>query len=139
MLQLVIILVVNIIKINILDIRNIKEIVPPLEVGTYLQSMYSLSLEQLDGYRQIEKLPDYPVDINNHQNQVVLKDFIARVIEELMEGYESTSEVVKICHKWGWNIDQLTEDEYTQVLNHLQNANLQTYYQKTSSPGGRLM
>ena len=61
--------------------------------------MYSLSLEQLDGYRQIEMLPDYPVDINNHQNQVVLKDFIARVIEELMEGYESTSEVVKICHK----------------------------------------
>lgn len=106
-----------------MDIRNIKEIVPSLEVGTYLQAMYSLSLEQLDGYRQIEKLPDYPVDINNHQNQVVLKDFIARVIEELMEGYESTSEVVKICHKWGWNIDQLTEDEYTQVLNHLQNAN----------------
>ena len=77
-----------------MDIRNIKETVPTLEVGTYLQSMYSLSLEQLDGYRQIEKLPDYPVDINNHQNQVVLKDFIARVIEELMEGYESTSEVV---------------------------------------------
>lgn len=106
-----------------MDIRNIKEIVPPLEVDTYLQAMYSLSLEQLDGYRQIEKLPDYPVDINNHQNQVVLKDFIARVIEELMEGYESTSEVVKICKKWGWNIEQLTEDEYTQVLNHLQNAN----------------
>lgn len=37
-----------------MDIRNIKEIVPPLEVGTYLQAMYSLSLEQLDGYRQIE-------------------------------------------------------------------------------------
>ena len=40
-----------------------------------------------------------------------------------MEGYESTSEVVKICNKWGWNVEQLTEDEYTQVLNHLQNAN----------------
>ena len=33
-----------------MDIRNIKEIVPSLEVGTYLQAMYSLSLEQLDGY-----------------------------------------------------------------------------------------
>lgn len=106
-----------------MDIRNIKEDVPTLEVGTHLQAMYSLSLEQLDGYRQIEKLPDYPVDINNHQNQVVLKDFIARVIEELMEGYESTSEVYKICNKFGWNIEQLTEDEYIQVLNHLQNAN----------------
>ena len=51
-----------------MDIRNIKEIVPSLEVGTYLQAMYSLSLEQLDGYRQIEKLPDYLIlmiiDIN---------------------------------------------------------------------------
>ena len=71
-----------------------------------------------------------------------------------MEGYESTSEVVKICKKWGWNIEQLTEDEYTQVLNHLQNANeeqgdalgsyslcftLQTFYQKTSSHGELLM
>lgn len=106
-----------------MDIRNIKEQVPPLEVGTELQAMYQLSLEQLDGYRQIEKLPDYPLDINNPNNQVVLKDFISRVIEELMEGYESTSEVVKICNKWGWNVEQLTEDEYTQVLNHLQNAN----------------
>ena len=31
-----------------MDIRNIKEIVPSLEVGTYLQAMYSLSLEQLE-------------------------------------------------------------------------------------------
>lgn len=106
-----------------MDIRNIKEPVPQIEEGTELQAMYQLSLEQLDGYRQIEKLPDYPLDINNPNNQVVLKDFISRVIEELMEGYESTSEVVKICNKWGWNTEQLTEDEYTQVLNHLQNAN----------------
>jgi len=106
-----------------LDIRNIKEQVPSIEEGTELQAMYQLSLEQLDGYRQIEKLPDYPLDINNSHNQVVLKDFIGRVIEELMEGYESTSEVVKICNKWGWNTEQFTKEEYTQVLNHLQNAN----------------
>lgn len=106
-----------------MDIRNIKEPVPQVEEGMELQAMYHLALEQLDGYRQIEQLPNYPIDINNPSNQVVLKDFISRVIEELMEGYESTSEVVKICNKWGWNIEQLTEEEYTQVLNHLQNAN----------------
>lgn len=106
-----------------MDIRNINERVPVLEAGTHLQAIYLLSLEQLDGYRQIEKLPDYPLDINNPKNQVVLKDFISRVIEELIEGHESTSEVVKLCKKYGWNTEQLTEDEYTQVLNHLQNAN----------------
>lgn len=106
-----------------MDIRNIKEEVPPTREGTELQNMYSLGIQQFEGYRQIEKLPEAPLDVNNPYNQVILKDFIGRVIEELMEGYESTSEVVKICHKWGWNIDQLTEDEYTQVLNHLQNAN----------------
>ena len=106
-----------------MDIRNIREQVPQIKEGTELQEMYSLGIQQFEGYRQIEKLPEAPLDVNNPSNQAILKDFIGRVIEELMEGYESTSEVVKICHKWGWNIEQLTEDEYTQVLNHLQNAN----------------
>lgn len=106
-----------------MDIRNIKEIVPPLEVGTYLQSMYSLSLEQLDGYRQIEKLPDYPLDINNPKSQVILKDFIGRVIEELTEGFESTNEVFDLCSKNGWNMEMLNEEERQSILNSLANAN----------------
>ena len=106
-----------------MDIRNIKESVPSIKEGTELQEMYSLGIEQFEGYRQIEKLPEAPLDVNNPSNQSTLKDFIGRVIEELTEGFESTDEVVSIYRDYGWNNDCLTSDEYTQVLNHLANAN----------------
>lgn len=106
-----------------MDIRNIKESVPSIKEGTELQEMYSLGIEQFEGYRQIEKLPEAPLDVNNPSNQSILKDFIGRVIEELTEGFESTDAVVSIYHKYGWNNDCLTQEEYTEVLNHLANAN----------------
>ena len=106
-----------------MDIRNIKEEVPLTREGTELQEMYSLGIEQFEGYRQIEKLPEAPLDVNNPSNQSILKDFIGRVIEELTEGFESTDEVVSIYQKYGWNNDCLTQEEYTEVLNHLANAN----------------
>lgn len=108
-----------------MDIRNINEQVPQVEEteARILQEMYDLGIEQFSGYKSIEKLPDYPLDINNPKNQVILKDFIGRVIEELTEGFESTDEVVSIYRDYGWNNDCLTSEEYTQVLNHLANAN----------------
>lgn len=106
-----------------MDIRNIKETVPQLSESDILSSMYELGLEQFNGYKEIEKLPVYPLDINNPKSQIILKDFISRVIEELTEGFESTDFVVDIYQKHGWNNDCLTEEEYTEVLNHLANAN----------------
>ena len=108
-----------------MDIRNINEQVPQVEEteARVLQEMYVLGIEQFSGYKSIEKLPDYPLDINNPKSQVILKDFIGRVIEELTEGFESTDEVVSIYRDYGWNNDCLTSEEYTQVLNHLANAN----------------
>lgn len=108
-----------------MDIRNINEQVPQIEEteARILQEMYDLGIEQFFGYKEIERLPDYPLDINNPKNQVILKDFIGRVIEELTEGFESTDEVVSIYRDYGWNNDCLTSEEYTQVLNHLANAN----------------
>lgn len=106
-----------------MDIRNIKEPVPQLSDSDILSSMYELGLEQFNGYKEIEKLPVYPLDINNPKSQIILKDFIGRVIEELTEGFESTDAVVDIYQKHGWNNDCLTEEEYTEVLNHLANAN----------------
>ena len=85
--------------------------------------MYELGLEQLNGYRQIESLPEYPLDINNPKSQVILKDFIGRVIEELTEGFESTDEVFELCQKKGWNIEMFNEDECQSILNSLANAN----------------
>ena len=106
-----------------MDIRNIKGAVPEVSQENILQEIYKLGIEQFEGYRNIEKLPVYPLDINNAKSQVILKDFIGRVIEELTEGFESTDAAVILLKKYGWNIDNLTEDEYQEVLNHLANAN----------------
>lgn len=106
-----------------MDIRNIKEAVPEVSQENILQEIYKLGIEQFEGYRDIEKLPVYPLDINNSKSQVILKDFIGRVIEELTEGFESTDAVVSIYTKYGWNNECLTEEEEGEVLNHLANAN----------------
>lgn len=106
-----------------MDIRNIKGTVPEVSQENILQEIYKLGIEQFEGYRVIEKLPEYPLDINNSKNQVILKDFIGRVIEELTEGFESTDAAVSIYTKYGWNNECLTEEEEGEVLNHLANAN----------------
>lgn len=106
-----------------MDVRNIREGVPNIKETEVLPQMYTLGLEQLNGYRQIESLPEYPLDINNPKSQVILKDFIGRVIEELTEGFESTNEVFDLCSKNGWNMEMLNEEEYQSILNSLANAN----------------
>lgn len=106
-----------------MDVRNIREEVPNIKETEVLPQMYTLGLEQLNGYRQIESLPEYPLDINNPKSQVILKDFIGRVIEELTEGFESTHEVFDLCSKNGWNMEMLNEEEHQSILNSLANAN----------------
>lgn len=106
-----------------MDVRNIREEVPNIKETEVLPQMYILGLEQLNGYRQIESLPEYPLDINNPKSQVILKDFIGRVIEELTEGFESTNEVFDLCSKNGWNMEMLNEEEHQSILNSLANAN----------------
>ena len=106
-----------------MDVRNIREEVPNIKETEVLPQMYTLGLEQLNGYRQIESLPEYPLDINNPKSQVILKDFIGRVIEELTEGFESTNEVFDLCSKNGWNMEMLNEEEHQSILNSLANAN----------------
>lgn len=106
-----------------MDVRNIREEVPNIKEIEVLPQMYILGLEQLNGYRQIESLPEYPLDINNPKSQVILKDFIGRVIEELTEGFESTNEVFDLCSKNGWNMEMLNEEEHQSILNSLANAN----------------
>lgn len=104
-----------------MDVRNIK--IPDIKLDStqYLSKMYELGLTQLNGYLKIEGLPSPPLDINPPKSQVILKDFIGRIIEELTEGYESTSEVVKMMREVGWNVSILPN--YKDLLNHLQNAN----------------
>lgn len=105
-----------------MDSRDIIE--EPIKVvgGKYLECMYSLQKELLEQYIKVEGLPQYPIDVNTKKSQIILKDFVGRVIEELAEGYEALILVSKLTEKNKlWKSDY-EEEEYIQCLNHLQNA-----------------
>lgn len=106
-----------------MDIRNIKTPPPEVEKRAFLEKMFDLQKELMEGYIRIEGLPRYPLNINSKKSQVVLKDFASRVTEELAEGYESTHLACEIMEKYGWNLNLLSEKEHSMLINHLQNSN----------------
>lgn len=106
-----------------MDIRDVKQEPPVIEDGKYLEKIYELQKELLDSYINIEGLPRYPIDVNTKSSQVILKDFVGRVIEELAEGYESHLLVVNIVEEVGTNISLLSQEKYDQMISHLQNLN----------------
>lgn len=108
-----------------MDIRNIREVPPVVENEGYLEAIYNLEAELLKGYcGKIEKdLPLPPIDINTFKGQQILKDFSARVIEETAEGYESTSDVIDMYLKHGFNNQTFSDSEWQMVANNLQNSN----------------
>lgn len=80
-----------------MDSRDYKDTqIPEVKDNKYLESIYGLQKELLNHYIGIEGLPQYPIDVNSKKNQVILKDFTGRVIEELGEGYESMVEVNRL-------------------------------------------
>nr|DAW38473.1 MAG TPA: dUTPase [Caudoviricetes sp.] len=108
-----------------MDIRNIREVPPVVENEAYLEAIYNLEAELLQGYSgKIEKdLPLPPIDINTFKGQQILKDFSARVIEETAEGYESTSAVIDMYQDHGFNNQTFSDSEWQMVANNLQNSN----------------
>lgn len=106
-----------------MDCRNITEPAPEVKDGKYLEKMFELQRDLMDGYIKIEGLPKPPLNVNSKSAQVVLKDMASRSVEELAEGYESTHLACEIMEKHGWNLQTLSEKEYRMLLNHLQNTN----------------
>ena len=107
-----------------MDIRDIREQAPLVD-DKQLEEIYSLQKNLMEGYiGKIEKdLPMYPIDVNSRKGQAVLKDMSARVIEEIGEGYESTTYALQLLGKYGFNKNIMTEEDHTMLLNHLQNSN----------------
>lgn len=107
-----------------MDIRDIREQAPLVD-DKQLEEIYSLQKNLMEGYiGKIEKdLPMYPIDVNSRKGQSVLKDMSARVIEEIGEGYESTTYALQLLGKYGFNKDIMTDEDHTMLLNHLQNSN----------------
>ncbi len=51
--------------------------------------IWQLQLELLGKYQEIEGLPLWPLNLDTKDNQELMKDFLARVVEELAESYEA--------------------------------------------------
>lgn len=106
-----------------MDSRDIKENVPFIDNGQYLEKIYELQKELIDNYVKIEGLPEYPIDVNTKKNQALIKDFVGRVIEELCEGYESMLLIDNFMIKNNYLSYNIDSEEYNQGMNHLQNVN----------------
>lgn len=111
-----------------MDSRDIKQEPRAITNGQYLEELFSLQKGLLDDYIKIEGLPQYPININTKKSQVLIKDFIGRVIEELAEGYESVLSVKELTftHKYWYNLGTAIESSeerkgFELAISHLQN------------------
>lgn len=109
-----------------MDCRNFINEVCQCDPGMELEKMFQLHTSLLEKYLPIEGLPHWPINVNKREAQIILKDMSARVIEELGEGYESTTYVLEMLDKLGYNFNnnkKWEREDYRQLLNHLQNSN----------------
>ena len=76
-----------------MDSRDIKE--EPRIDNQFLESMFLMQEDLIKSYVRIESIPAPPIDINTKKSQSLIKDFSARIIEELSEGFESYEAIFK--------------------------------------------
>ena len=96
-----------------MDIRDITEEVK-YPGNKAFQRMFDLQKELIDHYVGIEGLPQYPIDVNTRSSQVLMKDFIGRIIEELGEAWESYEIMMDMKDRLSYNYG---------LIPHLQNFN----------------
>ena len=105
-----------------MDARDITTPVPVVEDSTFLEHIYELQKGLIDHYVKIEGLPQYPIDVNPKKSQILIKDFVGRVIEELGEAYESMILIDKLSQKNNLWVDNFSDEDFHQCINHLQNV-----------------
>jgi len=69
------------------DLKSIK--IPRIPAEGSLSLIWDLQLKLLTKYQVIEGLPLWPMNLDLKDNQELMKDFLARVVEELAESYEA--------------------------------------------------
>lgn len=77
--------------------------------GDRLIAMFDRQLELMDKYKEIEKMPDWPLNLHSAEHQKILKDFAWRITEELGEAMTVISEEVP---------DEPTEEQCDQIWSH---------------------
>lgn len=96
-----------------MDIRDIKEEVTYAGNHSFSE-IFRLQKVLIDHYVKIEGLPPYPIDVNTKASQNIIKDFSARIIEELGEAFESYEIMTAMFH---------AGEPESEMVPHLQNFN----------------
>ena len=88
-----------------MKVEDLKE-VP--DAGLFgLQEMYDLQKELIKPFQGIEGLPDYPLDVDTKENQALLKDFIARIVEELGEAFQEFEILYGLVNEKDKDVDKM--------------------------------
>lgn len=75
-----------------MDNRDLKNIKVP-EVENYFQSIWEAQVKLMEDYKEIENWEvTWPLNLNVKSNQLLIKDMVARAVEELAEAYEALLE-----------------------------------------------
>lgn len=94
-----------------MDARDITE---TFELGG--QPLTTALLREQDGlmnkYKEIEKLPTWPLHLDIRENQTIIKDYIARVTEELVEA----EEYMRRINLGEDNLQELMQEELIDAL-----------------------
>lgn len=69
---------------NILDFQA-----PDFNKETWLAEVFEKQLGVMHKYAEIEKMPDWPLNVNTREGQKWFKDFLWRTTEEIAESYEA--------------------------------------------------
>jgi hypothetical protein len=109
-----------------MDARDVKTQPPLLQKGeNILSKMLELHAELIPPYLKIEKISQtFPVHINTKEAQILVKDFIARIVEELSEGYESLENYVVSRNVGNFVHDDIGDSSLiSELFQSLQNFN----------------
>lgn len=69
---------------NILDFQA-----PDFKAETWLEEVFEKQLAVMHKYAEIEKMPEWPLNVNTREGQKWFKDFLWRTTEEIAESYEA--------------------------------------------------
>jgi hypothetical protein len=73
-----------------MDSRDITDKMPELKEGeNVFFKIWEKQAALVKAYQEIEGLPEYPIQLNTRKNQNLIKDFMGRVVEELVEAREA--------------------------------------------------
>lgn len=76
---------------NIQDVKDLE--VPKVDIW---RAMEERQLELMVKYREIESIPDWPLQFQNRESQRWFKDFLWRIHEEICEGQEALEQAQQV-------------------------------------------